>query len=53
MVVQIIDKSIDNIWSIYDADGSNQLDKKEARIFVQRTLEQMGQSEEYNDHDFD
>ena len=53
MISDLISVSIDKIWKDYDDDNSGNLDKKETREFVQKTLAEMGQSEEYNDADFD
>ena len=52
-IAELISASIKKIWEEYDDDNSGNLDKKETREFVQKTLAEMGQSEEYNDADFD
>ena len=44
-----INKLIDQIWDEYDKDGNGVLDKKEAKPFIQQTLNKTGQHQKLND----
>ena len=49
----VIKKCVDDIWAIYDKDGSGALDKEETKRFVQNTLSEMNDSGEFSEADFD
>ena len=49
----VISKCVDDIWAEYDKDGNGNLDKKETKAFVMKTLAEMAGNEEFSDEDFE
>ena len=51
---EVIRRCVDEIWSRYDDDGNDYLDKDETKRFVQDTLKDMSSNDgAFNDADFD
>ncbi len=48
-------KCVDQIWKEYDKDNSGYLDKEETRLFVKKTLQEMGGGDDgqFADEDFE
>lgn len=40
---------INQVWLIYDKDGSGNLDKDETRLFIKEYMEQMGFEDTFNE----
>ena len=49
----IIEKCIEDIWKNYDKDRSGFLDKSETKLFVKNTFQEMGESGEFSEADFE
>ena len=49
----VIAKCVDDIWQQYDVDHSGALDKDETKQFVKKTLNDMDDSGEFSEEDFD
>ena len=40
---ELIDKTVDAVWSQYDKDGNGFLDKEECKAFIKDSLHELGQ----------
>ena len=49
----VIKKCVEDIWKEYDKDNSGALDKDETKKFVKNTLNEMNDSGEFSEDDFD
>ena len=49
----VIRKCVNDIWSDYDKDGSNKLDRTETRKFVTDILQEMGDGGKFSEEDFE
>ena len=48
----IIDKYVQQIWKEFDDDGNDSLDKDETKQFVKKMLEEVGESTDFSDDEF-
>ena len=51
-VDSILRKAIDEIWEMFDDDGNGLFDIDETTSFIRHTLQEMGESPEFNQADF-
>ena len=51
-VHQILAKTVDEIWEMFDDDGNGMFDFDETSAFIKHTLTEMGESPEYTEADF-
>ena len=49
----VIAKCVDDIWVQYDVDNSGALDREETKQFVKKTLNDMDDSGEFSEEDFE
>ena len=52
-VDSIIGEAVDSIWQKYDKDNSGQLDREETMRFFQKTLNELGETEEFDEKYFE
>ena len=50
---QVIQRCVAEIWSQYDKDNSNTLDKTETKAFVQATMAEMSENDTFSEEDFE
>ena len=50
---EIINQTIDDIWSNFDKDNSGYLDKNETKAFINSTLTEIGENSEYGEAEFE
>ena len=50
---ELIAKTVDAVWSTYDADGNGFLDKQECFAFVKDSLKEMGQEDTLTEETFE
>ena len=48
----IMQKTVDDIWEMFDDDGNGNFDVDETTNFIKQTLIEMGESPDYADADF-
>ncbi len=49
---EVLQSTVDEIWSKYDTDNNGRLDKSEMRAFVEATMTQAGVNKTITDEDF-
>jgi len=52
-ITSVIRKCVNNIWSEYDKDGSNKLDRFETKRFVTDILIEMGDGGKFSEEEFE
>ena len=49
---EIIDKYVQQIWTDFDDDGNDSLDKDETKEFVKKMLAEVGEDTDFSDEEF-
>ena len=49
----LINKTVEAVWSQYDKDGNNFLDKDECKAFIKDSLQELGQSVDGTDEEYE